>query len=242
MNRFYYIFLIIFFIVSLFGKENFTILTENYPPYNYLDEETNEIKGISTEIVRKLLKRMNHPDNIKVYPWTRAYNLLKTKDNIILFSTSRTPLREDLFKWVGPIISYEVFFFAKKGSNIEINSLEDAKKVESIGTGNNTSGHIFLKKNGFENLDVVANANLNSRKLLAGRIDLWLSGDLSGIYRTKRLGLDPDLLKPVYSLRTEDLYLAFSKSTPDSVINKWQRELDIIKNSKEYKNIVDKYK
>ncbi len=55
-------FILTLFLPTLSFAENFTIYTEEYPPYNYTDN--GSITGISTEIVREILHRINHLDTI----------------------------------------------------------------------------------------------------------------------------------------------------------------------------------
>ena len=105
--------------------QELTIITEEYPPINFLEEGI--ITGSSAEVVREILRRLNLPDNITILPWVRGYNLLKTRPNIVLFSTTRTKKRESLFHWVGPLLTARTGFYIKKGSAIRINSLVDAK-------------------------------------------------------------------------------------------------------------------
>ena len=76
-----------------FGQE-FKIYTEEFPPYNYTHK--GKVSGISTEIVREILRRLDHSDDIQVALWSNGYRLTQKEDNIILYSTTRTPFREDL--------------------------------------------------------------------------------------------------------------------------------------------------
>lgn len=210
-----------------FKKHNeFRILTEEFPPYNFTED--GKINGISTEIVREILSRMNHPDNLKVLPWVQAYDMLGKEDNIILFSTTKSPIREDLFKWVGPLVPNNTAFFARKGSGLSISSMDDARKVKSIGVYKNDFGELLLKKKGFTNLQSVVDNKLNVKKLVDGKINLWLINDLTGKHMAMEAGL-ADQIEKVYEVQEDYMYMAFSKSTPDSVIEKWQETLDQIK-------------
>ncbi len=218
--------------------QTFNIITEEFPPYNYTEE--GKIKGISTEIVREILKRIGHPDNVKVHSWALAYKLIQKKDNIMLFSTVRSPGRENLFKWVGPIGSSNQVFFAKKGSEILISSLNDAKKVKSIGVYRNDYAELLLKENGFNNIDSILDSGLNPKKLAAGRIDLWVINELTGIDLAKKAGVFEKIEK-VFEVKSDEFYLAFSKNTPDAVVEKWQKALDEIKADGTYTRIYSKY-
>tara|TARA_B100000959_G_scaffold283894_2_gene353935 strand:+ start:942 stop:2654 length:1713 start_codon:yes stop_codon:yes gene_type:complete len=220
------------------GNPVFRILTEEFPPYNY--SEKGKAAGISTEIVRGILKRLNHTDNIEVMPWVDGYKLAQEKDNIILFSTTRTPFREDLFKWVGPLVPNNSVFFARKGSGISVNSLDEAKKLKSIGVYKDAFAELLLKKKGFTNLDTVVDNRENVKKLVDGKIDLWAINELTGKHMAMEAGLD-DKIESVYTVEKRFMYLAFSKSTPDLVIEKWQGTLDEIKLDGTYSEIFSKW-
>jgi polar amino acid transport system substrate-binding protein len=45
---------------------------------------------------------------------------------------THTKVRDDIFKWVGPLATKRDILVAKKGSGTRINSLEDAKKVKRM--------------------------------------------------------------------------------------------------------------
>lgn len=214
------------------------ILTEEFPPYNYTRD--GKITGLSTEIVREILKRIDHPDNIKVHSWALAYKLIQKKDNIVLYSTVRSKSRENLFKWVGPIAISNVVFFAKKGSGILMKSYDEARKVKSIGVHRLDHAELFLKEKGFSNLDIVLDPGLNPKKLAAGRINLWMINGKVGVFLAKEAGV-LDEIEKVYEIKSEDLYLAFSRAIPDMMIEKWQKTLDGIKSDGTYDRILTKY-
>jgi polar amino acid transport system substrate-binding protein len=169
-----------------------TILTENLPPLNYVDNGT--LVGPSVEIVREIQKRVGSQEQIQVYPWARAYKMALKDENVILFGMTYTKVRKDKFKWVG----------------------------KSIGTLIDDTRGRLLERNGFSNLEPVSDEQLNAKKLAIGRIDLWaykIPGlrtvcDLAGVDYTK--------FEEVYHLREIDLMIAFSKKTSDSIVQKWR--------------------
>ena len=91
----------------------FRVLTEEFTPYNYKDANGN-VMGQSTETVREIMKRVNASADIGLLEWTDAYNLALAGPNVVLYSTGSTSLRESLFKWVGPIASWDFTFYAPK--------------------------------------------------------------------------------------------------------------------------------
>jgi len=73
-----------------------TILTENLPPLNYVENGT--LVGPSVEIVKEIQKRVGSQEQIQVYPWARAYKMALEDENVILFGMTYTKVREDKFK------------------------------------------------------------------------------------------------------------------------------------------------
>ena len=120
-----------------------TILTEHQPPLNYV--EGGVLVGPSVEIVKEIQRRIGSHGQIKVYPWPRAYRTALEEENVVVFGTTHTELRHDKFKWIGPLATKRDILIAKKGSGIKINSLEDAKKVNRIGTVRDDTREQYLK-------------------------------------------------------------------------------------------------
>jgi polar amino acid transport system substrate-binding protein len=197
-----------------------TILTENLPPLNYV--ENGILVGPSVEIVREIQRRVGSEEPIQVYPWARAYKMALEEENVVLFGMTYTKVREDKFKWVGPLATKRDILVAKKGSGIKISSLEDAKKVGRIGTLRDDTRERLLKKYGFVNLESVSDEQLNAKKLAHGRIDLW-AYKIPGMRTVCDLaGVDYTEFEEVYHLREIDLMIAFSKKTSNSIVQKWE--------------------
>jgi two-component system sensor histidine kinase/response regulator len=245
LRSFYSILAVLLFVFSTgvcIGKEGvhtFRIVTEEFPPYNHTGDD-GAIVGISTEIVREILKRLGHPDSMEIMPWVDGYRLAQTEDNIILFSTTRSPLREHLFKWVGPLVPNNLAFFARKDSDISITALEDAKRLKTIGVYKDDFGELILKEKGFTNLDAVIENSLNIPRLLNGEIDLWIANELTGQYMIARAGVGSKIEK-VFEVQKDYMSIAFSRSTPDREVKQWQQVLDEIKSDGTYAQIFSRW-
>ncbi|MEH6472585.1 MAG: transporter substrate-binding domain-containing protein [Halopseudomonas sp.] len=221
------------------NPHNFRIVTEEFPPYNYT-KNNGEIVGISTEIVREIVKRTGHPDNIEVMPWEKGYRLTQQQDGIVLFSTTRTPSREKLFKWVGPIVPNNLVFFARRGSGISLNNIEQAKQVSAIGVYKDDFGELWLQENGFNNLDAAVENSLNVAKLINGDIDLWIANELTGKHMLAQAGVENQVDK-IFDVQKDYMFIAFSKNTPDKIIEQWQKSLDEIKSDGTYAQIFSEW-
>ncbi len=217
------LFLLVASMVLLAGQSvlaaELTILTENLPPLNYVDN--GALVGPSVEIVQEIQRRVRSDEPIQVYPWARAYKMALEDENVILFGMTYTKVREDKFKWVGPLATKRDILVAKKDSGIKIKDLKDAKKVKRIGTLRDDTRGRLLQRHGFTNLEPVSDEQLNAKKLALGRIDLW-AYKIPGLRTVCDLaGVDYTEFEEVYHLREIDLMIAFSKKTSDSIVQKW---------------------
>jgi len=237
---------ILLFIVSIclisghsHATEKLTILTENLPPLNYV--ENGALVGPSVEIVKEIQQRIGSEEPIEVYPWARAYQMALEEENVILFGMTYTQDRSTLFKWVGPLATKRDILLARKDASLSITELEDAKKVDRIGTLRDDVRGKLLEKMGFTNLEPVSDEQKNAQKLAMGRIDLWAYKKPG--YRTvcKLAEIDPDQFVEVAHLKKSELKIAFSKKTSDTIVARWQRAFDDMEKDGAIQKIKDKW-
>jgi polar amino acid transport system substrate-binding protein len=215
------------------------LVTENYPPITFMKD--GHVTGFATEVVQEILKRQNRPNNIRMMAWDDAYKLALTEKNVVLFSTTRTDKREMLFKWVGPIGSYRDVLYAKKGSGIILNSLEDAKKVGKIGVVDGWFSKEFLTGLGFKNLKSSKLPKYNAKGLVEGKLDLCAFTDMTAPEILTDAGYSMDEIVPAYVINTYEFYIAFSKETPDEIVNKWRQSFDEMKKDGSFDKISKKW-
>ncbi len=237
---------ILFFIHFVNSQEidDIKFYTEDYPPFNYMESE--ELKGLSVDLLMLMLEKLDSKikrEDITVYPWARSYRYVQQKPNTSLFSMQRSTQREDLFKWVGPIIRNTTVLMAKKERNIVINSIEDLKKYK-IGVVRDDVGQFILKEVGIygENIYDITFPWQVVKVLNSGRIDLWVFGEMASYWIIEKNGLNPYDFEKVFEFDTgEALYYAFHIDTPDTIINDFQSALDELKEDGNLKIIIDKY-
>jgi len=215
------------------------IFTEQYPPLSF--SENGQITGYGTEVVREILKDLGIPDNIRMSSWENGYNLCLTMPNFVLYTMKRTPLRDDLFQWVGPIGSNNTIFYAKKGSNLTINSMEDAKKVGKIATCSAWFSEQDLKNAGFTNLVSSPDPRENVRQLIEGEVDLSIFTDITIPDIAKEAGYSIDDLEPLFVVSSGDFYIALSSDTPKHVVKDWQNAFKKMYKDGTLKKLYDKW-
>lgn len=219
------------------------LLTENFPPYNmaingknFAQEDT--IDGIAVDIVREMFKRAGIPYSLTLrFPWDRIYKLALEKPGYGVFVAARLPEREQLFKWVGPIGPDDWVMLAKQDSAITLNSLEDARRYR-VGAYKGDAIAEHLAGQGLTPITALRDQE-NARKLMAGQIDLWATGDPAGRYLAKQNGISG--LKTVLRFDSAELYLALNKEVPDEVVQKLQGELDTMRDEGFVDDILNSY-
>lgn len=207
---------------------NVVLLTENFPPYNMAINGKNfaqedNIDGIAVDVVREMFKRAGIKYSLTLrFPWDRIYKLALEKPDYGVFVTARLPEREALFKWVGPIGPDDWVLLARGDSKLVVNNLQQAKQYR-IGAYKGDAIAEHLEKQGLQPLTSLRDQE-NAKKLMAGQIDLWATGDPAGRYLARQEGVSG--LKTVLRFNSAQLYLALNKEVPDEVVQKLQSELD----------------
>lgn len=219
------------------------LLTENFPPYNMAINGKNfareeNIAGIAADIVREMCKRAGISYNLTLrFPWERIYKLALEKPGHGVFVTARLPEREALFKWVGPIGPDDWVLLARSDSPIRLGSLEQAKGYR-VGAYKGDAIAEHLVQQGLQPITVLRD-QLNAKKLMAGQIDLWATGDPAGRYLAKQEGVSG--LKTVLRFDSAELYLALNTEVPDEVVRKLQGELDKMRSEGFVDDILSRY-
>lgn len=221
------LFVSILFSLPCSASKSLSILTEESPPFSFTQK--GKLTGFATQVVQEISLRLGITDNIEVVPWARGYKRLCTEPNIVLFSTARTPERDSLFYWVGPIYSFRLGFYARKADARHIGSLEAAKQVGSIATYRADYREQILESLGFTNLDSSNSLQSCVRKLMSGRVDLWFSDNIGAPKVASEAGIDPEEIEEIFTYKQNSSYIAFSKQTPLAVVQQWQKTLDEMK-------------
>jgi polar amino acid transport system substrate-binding protein len=221
--------------------QKITVVTEEYPPYNFLDSN-KKVSGMSTDVVEEVLRRAKLDYHLEIYPWARAYKMAQDTPYVLIYSIGRSAKRETLFKWVDVIAPYDVYLYKLKSRpEIQVTKLDELKNFK-IGAVRDDIRAQYLEKLGLK-LDLTSADSFNSKKLAVNRIDMFPIDEVALIALYKREGVDPDTVVKVFKLEdlSSGLYMAFSKQTPDEVVNKCKTALAEIKKDGTLEKIRLKY-
>jgi polar amino acid transport system substrate-binding protein len=210
-----------------------TFITENYAPYNY--KKDGEVRGTTIELLLKMFKQAGTDRglrDIKVMNWARGYKLAQDTKNTVLFSTTRSEIRENLFKWVGPVSATKISIIGKKNNGIKINSNKDLIQYR-IGAVRDDIGELLLLSRGVDRKNIYrTNSSEHTAKMLiAGRIDLWAYESTVAFWNLQEQGENPDHYETKKMLEESHLYFAIQKDTSDHLVAKLQAALDKVRSA-----------
>lgn len=199
--------------------------------------QDGRLTGQGVEIAREIMRRTGDTTEVVVMPWARGYETLQTRANTVLLSTSRTAERDGRFHWVGPILRVQWELVGRSGDDIQLSSLEDAKKLDAIGTYINDARDQFLSQKGFTNLDRATSGLLSYKKLLHGRVNAIVSSNLAMASAAEQLQVSPEEFKSLYVIKSMDIYIAISENTPQETVLAWQNAFESMKADGSYERI-----
>lgn len=207
------------------------IMTENFPPFNY--SENGKPAGIAVERLLSASEAAGMPvtkDQISVITWARAYKTTLSGPNALLFSTTRSAEREDLFKWAGPIGQNRIVVWAKKSSNI--GQIDDLSKIsEKIVLVRDDIADQMVVGAGVPDNMIIRSSKLeaSAKQIENDRAKLWAYSEIAVPTILEGIGANIDDYEIVHVLRSTDLYFAFSKDVDDALIAKLQAGIDATK-------------
>ena len=212
------------------------ITTEYSPPTSM--QEGDKIIGSASDKLREALARSAIAYTIEMLPWKRAYTAAQARPDGCVYSTTRTPERERLFKWVGPTDEGEWVLLGRTDRNYNLRTLEDARALR-IGTYNGDARDEYLRARGYL-VDPAPNDMINPHKLMMGRIDLWAAGLRRGSTVLELNGWSKKIV-PVLAFNKVKLYLACNLAVPDATIDKLNGALEAMARDGSARRIEHKY-
>lgn len=210
--------------------QQITLLTEEYPPYNY--QLDNEITGINTEILAKACQLANLECHFELITWTRAFGLAQKNSNYGLFSTARVPEREDLFQWIGPLETSSVALYKLK-TRTDIN--EHNIREYTIGVIRGSVALHVLQSHGWKEDDNIVEFSTVEefyKPFFKGRYDLLPGSRLSLPFILDYYGYDVSMLAEVYDFGEVPYqhYLGMSHATDKITVNALQTAINKLRN------------
>ena len=223
-------------------SESYVVFTEPLAPVHY--EEDGTIVGIATEIVEEMFKLAGYQPEIRMYPWKRAYYLVQKQKNQFIYTLNRTEKREQLFKWIGPILPKRTYLYKMRDrDDINLTRLEDAKSyMTAVILGHSLTTD--LEEKGFKegkNIVKVPNKTIQTKLFINKRSDL-ITGNEYTIFRAlQSVNLTMKDVKPALFISESSYYLGAHPETDPTIINRLQRASETLYETGFAAAIIDKY-
>jgi polar amino acid transport system substrate-binding protein len=238
--------LLLFFPFALLAEPTLVLHTENEPPFSMRKNElaifgpNDPLTGISVKILNTLFSRVKIPYVMKIDQWEISYKNALMGSNHGVFSTTRTKERENLFKWVGPLVVNDWYLVGRENFDTQIKEVSDPNlKKFRIGTLKAGAIFTFLSSKGFSLIEFASGFEC-ALALKEGRIDLWAVGGQTALYYAKKVGVENQ--KNVLLLQGHQfLYLALNPKIPDALVNTLNRELGIMRKDGTIRDIYRKF-
>ncbi len=217
-----------------------SIFTEENPPQNYRSTG-GSLTGSSVEMVELLMKLTGNEEDILLTNWTNAYDQILVAPNSMVFSTLKTPARDTLFHWVGPVCRKSYVFYVRTNGTVNFNTLEGAKAVGSIGVPEGWASQQELVNQGFTNIKTFSTTLSVFQKLMDGTIDAAVLNDISIQMLAGQAGYAAADVRSALLLSSNETYLAFSKDTKPEYVEQWQQAYSTIRSNGKFLQIWKKW-
>ncbi|MCP4267426.1 MAG: transporter substrate-binding domain-containing protein [Candidatus Brocadiaceae bacterium] len=218
-----------------------TLVATEWEPHMSEDLKNN---GYFSDATSEIFRKMGYDPKVIFLPWPRALKIIKEGTDHILLGAYYNKSRAEFYEYSDAITSEDIYFFSKKGKQINYSSLKDLSKytiglVRSASYGSEFDNADFLVK------EPVLNDVMNVKKLVYDRIDLLISSKISVQYILKhRLPEYKDqlqIIKP--KVRTSNMYITVSKKRADHItlIRDFNKKLKQLKEDGSLNKIIKKH-
>lgn len=218
--------------------ENIQLIIQEFAPYGYTNPKTKEIQGYLTEKVQEIVKRTGATSSISSTSLARGLQATKTEANTCLLNLCRTPERESLFSWVGPLTTTDWVLYGRNSNDHILKTLEDAKAYR-IGSYKNSATGLELAELGYK-IEFAASDDENPNLLMIKRIDYWIVAEHRGMYIAQEQGYGADINR-VTKYKSIDLYMLCNKNMSQKKIDQFNRINKEIENDGTMQKILRKY-
>ena len=228
--------------VNSLMAEKVTLSTGEWPPFT---SEKNDKANLAERIVTEAFKLEGVEVEYKYYPWARAMQEAKVGNIDGSFPWSRNSEREEDFYFGEEfIVENEDVYFHLKSVPFDWNTIEDLKKYK-VGATLGYASVDFFKKNGIP-VDSAPREELNFKKMLKGRIDVYKGSKLVGYSLINSL-FTPEEAKLFTThpkiIGKDRNWMMFSKTTAKGKMlsEKFDSGLKKLKDSGRYDEIVNTF-
>lgn len=216
---------------------------ERFHPYNYITN--GEIDGINGIAIKRACEMAQVTCEFLPMPWSRAMSTVFKDPKGAVLSASRNNARERFFKWIGPLVSGDAYYFKLKSRS---DIVESDLLNYTIGVMHNDIYESVLVARGFvigDNLLQTDSKEDATRLFLLGRLDLMFASGFTLTDSLSQFGATVDQVEALAPLRTPELkgnYLATNVNVDEALVVTLNKALEEFKRTQEFNDLVTRHR
>lgn len=221
--------------------EDLRAYTEEWPPYNYMAGD--ELKGISTDILRATCERVKINCAIQMVPWLRAYKTVGETPNTLIYTIARTPQREKEFIWIGPILPRTTWIYGKAGIEASIHNIKDLSSARIGVIRGEASLDELLAVGVPESSILVLNSNTDVMRMVKlGKVNVLVNTEIGMAINLKNFDVPTEMFSKLIKLSDGgNLYFAMNLQSDPALVIQLQTSVDKLKREGKIEAIVRSY-
>jgi polar amino acid transport system substrate-binding protein len=247
MKKFTIIFVLLFVLASFFACQKSSDLIKvgtnaEYPPFEYIDRDSNEFKGLDMDIARYIATKLNKKLEIVDIDFDSLIpSLQNNKFDMVIAAMTITDERKEKVDFSIPYYTANQSIITKSNSTLTITSEEELAKLK-IGVQRGTTGEAYIDETFIQTKKmkdtrlIRFDNNVNAvQELLNGNVDCVIIDDSAAKGYEK---LKP--VKIIYTIQSNESYgIAFPKGS--KLVEKVNKILEELLGSKQWLELIKLY-
>ncbi|MFA9215872.1 MAG: substrate-binding periplasmic protein [Sphingomonadaceae bacterium] len=197
--------------------------------------------GLVVELAQLVQQRLGSHDPIEIVPWARAHTLALKEANVLLLSIVRTPEREQVLRFVGPVFQSHIAAFAVRSRAAELRARDPSLLSLRAGARRGSVFVSMARAAGYHLTDETNASENAARMLMLGRFDLWFEGEEIAGNALRSAGYQLDQVEVMARLPPRPVYFAFSRNTPEALVQAWETALAGLKRDGSFQRVHHKW-
>jgi polar amino acid transport system substrate-binding protein len=199
------------------------------------------VDGLAAELVREVQRRVGGHEVIEILPWSRSRVLAAQTPNVLQLSLLRTPEREREMRFFGPWLISRVAVLAARSRAAELRNRDPELRSLRTGVRRASATTALAHDAGFNVTDEINTSDNGARMLMLGRFELWFESEELALGALQAAGYKPGDVEVLARLSPQPIYFAFSKGTPEALIQAWDAALRDMKRDGSFQRIHSKW-
>lgn len=233
--------LLLYFNAAVLAAAPLRVVLELSPPHQTM--VNGEVAGLTTALVKDMLKHAKLDARFEVYPWARAYKIAATTPNVLIYNMARTPEREGLFQWIGPVGAYRLGLVKlKKRHDIQLKTLDDARAFITAVQRDDYAAD-YMMQQGFvvgKTLQLEPDIAQSWRMLAKGKVDLLIDDPHSIDDMLLQHNLSRQDIEFVYFIKAleQQTWLAVNKNSDAALVAKLKAAHQQVAQTEAYRHVL----